>query len=301
MAEKIINIVEKGRQWKQTDNLQINIHDIAHPVDKNLIAVLEAANINTLLCTPMEQLVEANYGTALMTGIVVDEKNFPDIYSDLKACAKTLNINIPYTVVSNGISGINAFATGTDRKPYIVISNLAAKLLTEAELKFILAHECGHIAMEHMVYHTAGSLAQIMGGFVPVIGGALSKVASFPLNCWNRCSEITADRIGLICCGDLHTSQMALLKLVGGFTDISDVEIEHYIVQSRTLRNKQVLGRLGEYFSTHPVIYKRMEALNLFADSEMYYSITKNTASSEKKLYTDAELNEKVSDLLHVF
>lgn len=43
------------------------------------------------------------------------------------------------------------------------------------EIQFIIAHECGHIAMEHMLYHTAGSLAKVMGGYLPVIGPALSN------------------------------------------------------------------------------------------------------------------------------
>lgn len=87
------------------------------------------------------------------------------MYGLLKSTAERLGIKVPYTVISNEISGINAFATGTDEKPFIVFSNLVPKLLGREELQFIIAHECGHIAMEHMVYHTADSLAKVMGGY----------------------------------------------------------------------------------------------------------------------------------------
>ena len=250
--------------------------------------------------SPLNQLVSANYGATLANGIVLDEKNFPDLYGLLKSTAERLGIKVPYTVISNEINGIDAFATGTDEEPFIVISNLAPRILGKEELQFIIAHECGHIAMEHMVYHTAGSLAKVMGGYLPVIGPALSNVAVFPLNCWNRCSEITADRIGLIVCGDLYKSQMALIKIVGGYTDVEGVDIQHYITQGRNIQNKQVLGKISEYFQSHPMIHKRLKALAYFADSELYYKVTKKTPQEGRKLMSTEQLNKKIDGLLSV-
>lgn len=298
--EKKVNIVKKGLNWKSQNHVEIDITEIAHPVDKALVRILETAHVNDILKEPLNQLVSANYGPTLANGIVLDEKNFPDLYILLKSTADALGIKVPYTVISNEIGGINAFATGTDEKPFIVISNLAPKLLDAGELQFIIAHECGHIAMEHMVYHTAGSLAKIMGGYLPIVGPALSNVAVFPLNCWNRCSEITADRIGMISCGSLQKSQMALLKIVGGFTDVGEVDIEHYIMQGRRIQNEQVLGKLNEYFQSHPMIHKRLKALEYFADSELYYKVAKKTFPEGRKLMTVEELNTKVSNLLRI-
>lgn len=298
--EKKINIVQKGLSWKNRNHAEINIQEVAHPVDRTLLRVLETAHVKELLKEPVNQLVSVNYGRTLANGIVLDERNFPDLYGILETIAKRLGIKIPYTVISNEIDGINAFATGTDEKPFIVISNSAPKLLGKEELRFILAHECGHIALEHMVYHTAGSLAAAMGGYLPVIGPILSNTAVFPLNCWNRCSEITADRIGLICCGNLYRAQMALLKIVGGMTDVEGVDIEHYIVQGKMLQKTQVLGKLGEYFQTHPMIHKRLRALEYFADSELYYRVTKRTPPEGKALIGTGQLNEKTDELLSV-
>lgn len=298
--EKRINIVQKGLNWKSRNHVELNIKEVAHPVDKALVKTLEVAHVNEILKEPLNQLVSVNYGSTLANGIVLDEKNFPDLYIVLKSTADRLGIKVPYTVISNEISGINAFATGTDEKPFIVISNLAPKLLDKEELQFIIAHECGHIAMEHMVYHTAGSLAKVMSGYLPVIGPALSNVAVLPLNCWNRCSEVTADRIGMISCGDLRKSQMALLKIVGGHTDVDGVDIEHYITQGKSIQNKQVLGKINEYFQSHPMIHKRLKALEYFAESELYYKVTKKIPPEDKKLMTTEQLNKKVDVLLRV-
>lgn len=299
MAKKI-NIIEKGLKWQNILAPKINHREIAHPVDKVLVNVLEKIHINDLLNTAMEKMVITQYGTMLATGIVLDEKNFPEIYKSLKEIAQLLGINIPYTVISNSMQGINAFATGTDENPFIVISNTAPLVLNPDELKFILAHECGHVAMEHMVYHTAGTLAASMGGYVPVFGPIVSNVAVFPLNYWNRCSEITADRIGFLCCGNLEVSQRALLKIIGGLTDVSEVDIKQYISQSRKFQNMQVLGRLGEYMQSHPMIYKRLLALEYFANSELYFKVTGKTPPTDTKIYTTSQLNDRINEMLSI-
>lgn len=296
--EKKINIIEKGKQWKNSNTQAFIVREIAHPVDKTLIKVLKTAHVKDVLNAPLEQLVAANYGQLLATGIPLDEKNFPQLYSLMEDTCKRLGIKIPYTVISNELNGINAFATGTDNNAFIVISNMAPRLLKPKELKFIVSHECGHIAMEHMVYHTAGSLAASMGGYAPIIGPVLAQTVVFPLNFWNRCSEITADRIGLICCGDLHVAQMALLKIIGGYTDIDDIDVERYIAKSRSLQNAQPLGKLGEYFQTHPMIYKRLKALELFYNSEAYYRATNEIPTNN--LLSKNELDAKTNELLKI-
>ena len=269
MAKKI-NIVAKGRKWQRLIVPKINHREIAHPVDKAIISVLDKFRASELLGAPMETLVITQYGTMFATGIVLDEKNFPAAYQSLKEISQLLGIKIPYTLITNSMEGINAFATGTDEKPFVVLSNSAVALLNPNELKFIMAHECGHIAMEHMVYHTAGNLATLAGGLLPIVGSLAAQALTFPLNYWNRCSEITADRIGLLCCGELETAQRALLRIVGGLTETGDIDIKQYIKRSQQFQNMQTFGRLGEYTQSHPMIYKRLLALECFAKSELF-------------------------------
>ncbi|MBR2894454.1 MAG: M48 family metallopeptidase [Oscillospiraceae bacterium] len=297
---KRIHIIEKGKNWSGKQNHSLNIQDIAHPVDKTLIKVLETAHVRDILNVPLEQLVSANFGQMLSTGIPLDNVNFPQLYDLMQSTCKRLGIQIPYTVITNQLAGINAFATGTDNRAFIVVSSMAAEYLQPKELQFIVSHECGHIAMQHMVYHTAGSLAAIVGGYVPLLGPVLAQTAVFPLNCWNRCSEITADRIGLICCEDLRASQMALLRIVGGFTDISEIDIDRYIVQSHSLQNTQFLGKLGEYFQTHPMIYKRLRALEYFYHSKMYYQAVGKSVPMGVTLLDDVQLHKATNELLKI-
>lgn len=301
---KTINIVERGRARKQGVPWRhaeaIDLSGISHPVDQAIIGRLESLHVGSILEDALDQVVSATFGMELATGIRVDEVNFAKVYKDLVDISNVLHINVPYTVISSSMTGINAFATGTDKKPFVVLSNSAPALLAPQELRFILAHECGHIAMGHMAYHTAGQLAAQLGGYIPVIGDFVLALAVFPLSYWNRCSEITADRIGLIACGDLQVAQRALLRLVGGLTAVDQVSIDHYIAQSRKIQDEQLLGRVNEFFASHPLIHKRLEALEMFSRSEPYFAAVGRKAPAGMQLLTKADLDERVGASMRV-
>jgi hypothetical protein len=85
------------------------------------------------------------------------------------------------------------------------------------------------------------------------------------LKTWSRCSETTADRAGLICCGDLHTAQLALAKLTtGGGPRLADINLDEYIRQLEMVNNSPL--KLVELTEEHPLIPRRLAALRLFAD-----------------------------------
>ena len=48
------------------------------------------------------------------------------------------------------------------------------------------------------------------------------------------------------------------------------------------------------------MIFKRIKALDLFYNSELYYTITNQPAPANKVLLTKEELDKQVSDLLTV-
>lgn len=283
----------------QTDLLQRRL-EFAHPVDSAVIGILESASVKSVVNKAVETLVSTDFGMMLSTGITVEPKSFPQAYASLSHCCKVLGIAIPHTIITNEISGLNAMTAGTDDFSFIAISNLIAKLLPMEEQVFIIGHECGHIALGHVVYHTMGHFIGQLGSLIPVIGPLVASTISFPLNAWSRCSEITADRAGFLCSGDLRSSQRALLRLIAGFTDISKVDIDEYIEQSLLSLDNHNIGSYNQFFQTHPLIPKRIKALEYFAKSEMYYSLTGKEKLENKTLYSNEHLNSLVSELLKV-
>lgn len=274
--------------------------EFAHPVDSTIINILESASVKGTVDKAVETMVSTQMGMLLSAGLTVEPKSFPGLYSILRQCCKTLGIAIPHTVITNEMDGINAMATGTDDFSFIAISNLVPKLLSEEEQKFIIAHECGHIALGHVVYHTIGSFIGGLGSMLPVIGPIVANTITLPLNAWSRCSEITADRAGLLCCRDLRTAQLALIKIVSGFTDIKNFDINTYIEQSINSLDNHYIGAFQEFFHSHPLIPKRLKALEYFANSKMYFRLTDQDAPANKTLYDDEVLNKLVNELLKV-
>ena len=274
--------------------------EFAHEIDSKVIQTLQSTHIQSIINRFADVLVSFESGTEISSGIVVDSSNFPEIYESLKHCCNTLGIRIPHSVVSSSKPGINAYASGTVDTPYLLLSDLSTHLLSKDELRFIIGHECGHLAMEHLVYHLIGRQITELGKLLPVVGPILAQTVSLPLNTWNRYSEITADRAGFLCCGDLKVAQRALMKSESAFANVKDVDLDLYIEQSlETLENMNV-GAFKEYFFHHPLTPKRLQALKYFSESELYYRVTDKEIPHGIALLPDQALKDKVDNLLTV-
>lgn len=244
-----------------------------HPVDKKIIDVLDNPAINAVFGTVSDFGADQNFGQIIASAVPVNSNNYPREDEIVCSCSEKLNIRKPYTVISNVLPGINACTVGSDDEPYLILSSLLVKMLSKEQLKFVVGHECGHIAMGHVVYHSAVRTAGSFSRLIPVIGPVVFNTISFPLLAWERRSEITADRAGLICCEDLELAQRTLLQLESAFQNADNLDIDGYIESSRKYLKRGTVRKLGELTLNHPLIAKRMEALSVFAISECYFDI----------------------------
>ena len=274
--------------------------EFAHNIDSTVIKALEATHVQKAMNKLADLLVNLQSGTEISSGIVIDANNFPEIFGILRHCCKTLGISIPHGVVSARMPGINAYASGTVDNPYLLISDLSTHLLTKEELTFIIGHECGHLAMEHLVYHMIGRQLTQLGQLIPVIGPMLVQVVNLPLATWSRYSEITADRAGFLCCGDLRTAQRALMKLESSFANVTNVDLDTYINQSLESLENMKLGAMNEYLLDHPLTPKRLKALQYFSESSLYYRVTGKEIPQRVSPMPDEVLKEKIDRLLTV-
>lgn len=268
-----------------------------HPVDGAIIKVLDNPVVNSAFKSYIDMVVDVQYGTTIASGIPVNETTFPELDAIVEHCAKTLRITRPYVIVS-GSQGFNACTMGSDEEPYIIIGNFLAKAMSEEQLRFVIGHECGHIAMGHMVYHNAVTTAGSLANAIPVIGPVIYKTASFAINAWSRRSEITADRAGLLCCGSLDLAKNTLMQLEMGFMSADNVDVNTYIEISKKYRKGGILRNIGEYFASHPILPKRMQALEAFTNSELFYRVTGQRAPDGAM--NDKVLAKTVEDLIQV-
>jgi Zn-dependent protease with chaperone function len=86
---------------------------------------------------------------------------------------------------------------------YIVLSLGLVKRVKDEELDAVLAHECGHILCQHVLYQTLANAIFTFGdtiadSFVGMIGNFAMKPIRQALMLWSRASELTADRVACI-------------------------------------------------------------------------------------------------------
>lgn len=243
--------------------------------------------------------ISLNFGQMLASSIPIDQYSFPDLFEVLAHCARTLNIPIPHAVARSANGALNAGTAGTDEYHFIMITANLCQEFTREEAGFVIGHECGHIAASHMLYHTmVRVLTEAASLRMGIIGELLRLTAGIPLMAWSRRSEVTADRAGLLCCGDIAVAERALVRLVAGAADIKRVDIEDYLRKSRSMEDFHSLGMARELMSTHPMIARRVEALRMFANSELYYDLTGKPRPAGKVLLTKEQLDRQVNEIV---
>lgn len=197
--------------------------------------------------------------------VKVGPKQFPKIHKLVVECSETLGITPPTLyIVSSPIA--NAATFGTNEESFIMVHSALIDHMTDAELKSVIGHECGHIHNSHVVYLTAMHyLTRMASQYVRWVAGP----AMLALSGWSRRAEVTCDRAGLLCAGSLDVSTRALTKLALGSKKLyEDLNIEAFLDQNR--EGGDGIGRFAEMTASHPWLPKRILALRAFAGSELY-------------------------------
>lgn len=271
----------------------------AHPIDEWILRSLSSTPVKAAIDKALDTIISIQIGQYLATSVFIDEKSFPDLFEILTSCSETLGIPVPHAVAAHYDDLFNAFTAGTDEYSYIFISSALCKVYKPDEAAFVIGHECGHIASEHVVYHTAAwvltDAATNRAGMASLF---LSIAAGLSLLAWSRRSEVTADRAGLLCCGDIQIAERALVRLVTGLADVEEVDIDDYLRKYKGMKDFHNLSGYSQVLHTHPLIPKRIEALRLFANSELYYALSGKPRPSSGPLLSREELDRQVNEIV---
>lgn len=186
-----------------------------HPFDKKALAALEATPGLTLVGKFItKHMVERVY-TVQYTGsnLKVTNENYPKIYEYLQYACQILDIkNIPDLYISWGYS-INAMTVGSDN-PIVILNSGLIDLCDDDEIMFVIGHECGHIKSNHMLYHMMAQVLNLIIDSIP-FGNIAAAPIQYALYYWDRMSEFTADRAGLLCCQNKDAAIRAFMKMAG--------------------------------------------------------------------------------------
>ena len=214
------------------------------------------------------------------TNFHVTKDACPDLFKLAKDVTDTLDMTkLPDLYMQQGYY-INAYTTGHQGDAYIVVSTGAVDKLTEEELKFVIGHETGHIKSGHVLYHVmAAQLGQIIqASGIPIVATILGPALLY----WNRMSEFTADRAGLLACQDLNVALSAIMKMSGlPEKYYNKASIEGFMKQAKEFDidysnlPDTILKFLDVWDNDHPWTIRRAAELIKWYDSGEYDRIIK--------------------------
>ena len=155
----------------------------------------------------------------LSTAIRLSDRQMPETYALLPPVCEKLGIDVPdlYMVQSSNKKDLNAF-TGGITVPFICLTSELIKQLPIEMVASAIAHECGHIACRHYLYHSlarnfANGIEASPLARIPAIRRYLSEARITALLFWDRCSELSADRAAVLCDGDAGKTIDTLLRV----------------------------------------------------------------------------------------
>lgn len=238
----------------------------------------------------------------LSTAIRLGEKQMPEVYGLLPPICEQLGIDTPelYYVKDKRA---NAATFGSVR-PYIYVTSGLVNTLPLKLLPSVLAHECGHIACKHSLYHSIA--AQLVNGIdrsplvrIPAIGKYLTPTLVRALLFWDRCSELSADRAATLCDGTADKTIDVLLRLNGYGKNVDRKEFLKQALDLKAFINDSKSNKLLELMlvqdETHPRLATRAYECYEWSQSAQYSGIIDGTFTlSDKTKETEQESAEEV-------
>lgn len=268
--------------------------------------LIERLGLGAHLDDLLDTIVALQRAEWLQDGVFLSRAALPDVFADLAHCAHTLGAATPPTVVGPCPPSEQG-CFGSDRHPYVRASSLLLTTTTSPQRRFTLGREVGHIAAGQVSWSTLYALLVDQGGVRRVARQALGPALELflapisvgtrvALSAWHRAAELSADRAGLLCAGDLTAAQEALLRNVLGVD--AEVDVARYVAQATHTDAAEAPSRWAEALASQPWTHKRLRALELFARSELWVTAGHDPVGDE--LLSHAELDERTRELLRV-
>jgi Zn-dependent protease with chaperone function len=207
-------------------------------------------------------MIRSHHQSLMRQTLAVNHANTPELSRVVEECAQKLQPG-EVDVFLAGKKEMNAYTFGLGNPKALVLYTPLLKVMSPGELKFIVGHEMGHVALGHTWLNTIiGGMAGIPAPF----GAAVLLYAAF--RWWNRMCEYSADRAGLLACGNLNQAVSAMVKLVSPNIRTQQ-EFEHALA-AIDAEDDEVSNRLAQVFQTHPMLIRRIDSLRRYVKTAEY-------------------------------
>ncbi|KAF3889033.1 MULTISPECIES: M48 family metallopeptidase [Nostocales] len=261
-----------------------------HPLDREAEEALRSLpGFDFIARKFMEFFVERPQLIYLMGNTIqVGPRQYSTIYHMFRECVRDLDIYPEPTLFVEQNPSANSYALGQEH-PYIVINTGILDLLSEAEIRAVLAHELGHIKCGHTILIQmaiwAMGAASVIGELTLGIGNLLSQGLIYAFYEWRRKAELSADRAALLVMDDLNPVMTSMMKVSGGSLKYAnECSLQEFILQSEDYQALDADGLNQIYkfliynggqgaFLSHPFAVERVHYLRQWLESEEYRQI----------------------------
>ena len=248
-----------------------------HPFDQKALSALQSTpGVDLVGNFITKHTIEKIY-TVQYTGsnLKVTSENYPKIYEYLQYACQILDLpKVPELYIEWGYS-INAFTVGSEN-PIIVLNSGLIDLCDDDEIMFIIGHECGHIKSNHMLYHMMAQVINICIDSIP-FGSIAAAPLQYALYYWDRMSEFTADRAGLLCCQNKSAAIRAFMKMAGlPIRNYENINHKSFIAQASDFKSLdyEALNKVIKFISiadnSHPWTVMRAAELLTWVESKKF-------------------------------
>jgi Zn-dependent protease with chaperone function len=260
--------------------------DFIHPEDEAALEQLRAVPLfsevlQAFLKIGPEQLL---HGVNMAQKVRLGPDQLPELYAYLPPACLALGIAEPeFYLEMNPVA--NAYTFG-DQHPAVTVTSGLVESLTPNEVETVVAHECGHIVLQHTLYHTMAAFLVVLGAqaFGPL--AALAGPVRLALLYWMRRSELSADRAAAAVMGDVRPVVDSFLRLAGGPKAITgEIDVERYARQAEEYDKlmesqwNQLLQGLASMSATHPFLAVRTREILKWGKSDQFRRILAGTGA----------------------
>ena len=209
----------------------------------------------------------------------------------VERCAGTLGLPEPLVHVRNSPL-TQAYVVRAFGRDHLVVTSGLLDLFADRpdELGFVVGHElghvlCGHLELKGKAFGLMAAARAINEAVIPDRYSAILPTLGLGrLYTWCRESEISADRAGLLCCGEPKVAYQAIMRLHHGLApgspwidpDGPDFDANRMIKDFRQWQYRpfvELVLDLKRHSLAHPFVPERLAALKAWADMGVHREI----------------------------
>ena len=233
-------------------------------------------------------LTRSHHQSLMRNALPLNPVKIPKLAVEVEECAQKLQPG-PVDIFIAKQNQMNAYTFGISTPKVLVIYSPMLRVMTPDELRFIIGHEMGHVALGHTWLNTIlGGMAGIPAPF----GAAVLLYAAF--RWWNRMCEFSSDRAGLLACGDLNAAVSAMVKLVAPEVR-SQVEFDKALAMIDA-QDDNMSNRFAEIFQTHPMLIRRINKLREYSRTQEYQYLQAGVNQNIGKTKRATEIPTPISE-----